>query len=104
MAININWENEHGEIIEVWEDFLLPWDKSFFTKPELLNKTCCIRFIDHYGDTTFNQFQIPVFISELEMLLAASDDAEEKLGIESLLTFTRKADGNTHTYIKFWGD
>ncbi len=29
-------------------------------------KTACLRFIDPYGDTVFNQLQIPVLIRELE--------------------------------------
>ena len=104
MAINITWEDERGEQIESWPDFALLWDKRLIEKPELLKKTCCLRFIDHYGDTTFNQSQIPVLISELQALAASSEDDHEREGLESLIAFVRNAEGEIHTYIKFWGD
>lgn len=109
MAININWENENGGIIESWEDWCLPWDAYVGTfeipeTAEMLEKTCCLRFIDHYGDTTFNQFQIPILISELEVLLAVYKDPESRQGVESLVKFLKKTEGNIHTYVKFWGD
>jgi hypothetical protein len=35
-----------------------------------LQDTKCLAFVDPYGDTIFNQLQLPVLISELEAVLA----------------------------------
>ncbi len=69
-----------------------------------LEGTYCLRFIDEYGNTTFNQSQIPVLIGELESLLPKSKTPGAGASLESLLTFARKAKGRVHTYIKFNGD
>ena len=102
MALNIFWEDENGGIIEECPSWFTPW--SYINDYKELEKTCCLKFIDEYGDTTFNQFQIPVLIGELESLLPGSKDAEARQSLESLLTFVRKAEGKVHTYIKFYGD
>jgi hypothetical protein len=38
--------------------------------------TCCLRFIDQYGDTTFNQLQLPVLIDEFATLRSATQDPQ----------------------------
>src|SRR4030095_15179654 len=102
--ININWENENGEVIEEWADWRLPWDITLFRKYEQFENTQCLRFIDQHGDTTFNRLQVSVLIKELEMLLNLAEDPEEIKGIRSLLEFVRKREDGIHIYLKFWGD
>jgi hypothetical protein len=66
MGIDLHWENELGKEIEE-----IPDPKGFLgiaLSLSDLNETVCLRFIDPYGDTVFNQGQIPVFIDELEKL------------------------------------
>ncbi|MDM7921867.1 MAG: hypothetical protein QUS14_06165 [Pyrinomonadaceae bacterium] len=109
MAINIDWEDENGRIIEEWDDYALPWDRYIATwntpeTMEMLQATCCLQFIDHHGDTTFNQQQIPVLISELEALLNIYQDPDSRQGVESLVKFLKKSHGQVHTHIKFRGD
>ncbi len=67
MGIDIRWENESGYQIEEILD-----SKNYLglaLKLSSLENTVCLRFIDPYGNTVFNQQQIPVFISELQDLL-----------------------------------
>ena len=64
----------------------------------------CLRFIDPYGDTTFNQCQIPILIEELQSLVPKSKDAQARENVGSLINFVRKAHEQVHTYIKFVGD
>ena len=99
MAITIFWEDEGGKI-------LANCPGSFSTNNYIadIQNTCCLRFIDDLGDTTFNQFQIPVLIKELESIIPKSKDAGTRDDVESLIAFIQKAVDQTHTYIKFYGD
>ena len=67
MGIDILWENESGDQLEEILD-----SRNYFGLALTLSsqeETVCLRFIDHYGNTVFNQRQIPIFISELQDLL-----------------------------------
>jgi hypothetical protein len=70
------------------------WDTSFV----------CLRFIDPYGDTTFNQLQIPHLAKELEQILASLPAGAVREHCEKVLLMARKAEGETHTYLKFYAD
>jgi hypothetical protein len=102
MALDVFWEEEDGGTIETCP----VWYKSgdYVTDFLEFESTICLRFIDDYGNTTFNQVQIPVLIEELESLLPKAKDAEARLALETLIAFVRKAVGKVHTYIKFIGD
>jgi hypothetical protein len=66
MGINISWENERNDKLEKITD-----SKNYFgsaLKFSSLEKTACLRFIDPYGDTVFNQKQIPILIDEIQAL------------------------------------
>ena len=64
MGIDIRWENEDGKLIESLDD---PYGllSKVLPPPNDLSWTC-LRFIDPYGSTIFNQIQIPVVVRELE--------------------------------------
>ena len=64
---------------------------------------CCLRFLDPYGDTTFNQLQIPVLVDELRAI-AAEAPATLRERAEALVAFIESAVGHAHTYVKFIGD
>ncbi len=67
MGIEIRWENERGEMLE---EILDPGGYlSLALGLAALDETVCLRFIDPYGNTVFNQQQIPVFMDELQWLL-----------------------------------
>lgn len=102
MGLDVFWENERGEIIERGPVWTSPW--SYVESENDLEGTCCLQFIDEYGDTTFNQLQVPILIRELESLIPKSKDAESRKLLESLIDFIRKAEDQIHTYIKFYGD
>ena len=104
MPLNINWEDENGNVIEEWKEYLLPWNLTLHRDYELFEDTRCLRFIDLNGDTTFNRFQCEVLVTEFEALLKMVKDPEEIRGIESLLKFVNTRIGNIHIYLKFWGD
>ena len=102
MGLNVLWQDEKGQIIEHGPIWSCPW--KYVEGEDDLKDTCCLRFIDPYSDTTFNQFQIPILVEELKSLLSKSQDAQVRENLESLINFIRKAEEQVHTYIKFVGD
>ena len=102
MGLDILWEDERGQILERCPTQFNPWQ--YINAPEDILRTCCLRFIDEYGDTKFNQLQLPVLLEELEALLPQSQDSTARHALESLIVFIRKAHGSIHTYIELIGD
>ena len=70
---------------------------------DLPANSCCLRFIDLYGDTTFNRLQLPVLASELtDAAAGASNSLRER--VQALVAFIKAAGKEPHHYIKFIGD
>jgi hypothetical protein len=63
---------------------------------------CCLRFIDPYGDTTFNCLQLPVLAEELRAAAKSMPALSQR--IDALAEFVESAAAMTHSYIKFVGD
>ena len=61
-------------------------------------------FIDPYGDTIFNQLQIPAVIQELELLEGLVEGTEAKLEVAALETLAKSCAGRPHVYLKLLGD
>jgi hypothetical protein len=59
--------------------------------------------VDPYGDTVFNQLQIPVLIEELEAVAERATDADLEGSVRKLIEFLRGCD-EVHTYVKVIGD
>lgn len=102
MTIDVRWEDENGEelarVSEDLKDFARIIPES--TSPDYP----CLRYIDPYGDTTFNQLQLPQLLKDLEKISSGSTSAEQKTHINRVIEFVTRACGETHTYIKFYGD
>lgn len=106
---DLQWEGETGELIESYNG--RPGVIGFIhrlstneTSPIKLEDAVCLQFIDPYGDTTFNQLQIPKLVEELGALRPNCDTDEERQELESIIGFIGRAKGDTHTYIRFYGD
>jgi hypothetical protein len=61
MGINCRLEDERGEQIAVLIEPI-----SGLLSCVDLSKTVCLRFIDHYGNTIFNKYQMVELIAELK--------------------------------------
>ena len=102
MGIDARIESETGESIEELYDLdnlvkeLLP---DFNDKVSV-----CLRFVDPYGDTTFNQGQLPMIIRELTLAVDKASATNVKAHGKKLLQLAEKANGQVHTYLKFVGD
>jgi hypothetical protein len=101
MGIDICVETESGEVQDEVLDVgnltekLLP-DREDLTSP-------CLRFVDPFGDTLFNQLQIPLVVKELEGRLRGLGKPEVKAHCEAILKVLRAATGEEHTYVRFSG-
>ena len=97
MAIDVEWQDERGDRLTRYEgppiDARLPDSAS--------SASVCLRFIDPYGDTTFNHTQIAELEKELALIRGAEDVAQQA---RSLLSFVRQVQDRTHRYLKFIGD
>src|SRR3546814_4618169 len=76
MGMDVHWRDERGETLAIVEDagMLLSRLSNFFSGQ---SASVCLRFIDPFGDTCFNQHQIPVLLSELRQALASVSRSEE---------------------------
>lgn len=99
----MRWEDEDGNDLAV---VLSPPGSRFeLIIPETtVPDYPCLRYIDPYGDTTFNQLQMPQLLVDLERTLPRCTTPETQQHIEALVSLVRKASGVVHTYIKFYGD
>jgi hypothetical protein len=102
MGVNLSWEDENGGRI----DEIL--DPQMCISHLVLNtdlaETTCLKFIDPYGDTTFNQRQIPTLIEELKSALEKVEDNQIKDHLRQVIELAEKSRGEIHTYLKFYGD
>ena len=64
----------------------------------------CLPFIDPYGDTLFNQLQIPHLIDELHAVSKTCDEPSVRRHVEAVLELARTAQGQAHIYVRFVGD
>lgn len=100
MGLTISLEDEHGEPHEKVED-----DANILHR--LLPKaddpsSQVLRFIDWYGDTTFNHLQVPSFLAEWVKLKARS--ADDRILLDRVAALARRVEGTPHLYLKFYGD
>jgi hypothetical protein len=94
------WQDELGKALE---EFLDPGLDPDLLDPDLTAGTACLRFVDPYGDTVFNQIQIPVLVAELESL-SANQEGSLAESARLLAEFLRQKQDQVHTYIKIIGD
>lgn len=98
----MRWENETGGALETLDD---PHNLVGQLLPDYGNDAFhCLRFVDPYGDTVFNQLQIPMLLDELHSLSERSLTPPVHEHLVALTRLVQKAAGEVHTYIRFDGD
>lgn len=103
MAIDMRLEDENGAERAV---VLSPLRSEFVSLiPEMTAPDYpCLRYVDPYGDTTFNQLQMPQLLSDLERILPNCTTPDTRNHVGAMIDLVRKATDEVHTYIKFYGD
>ncbi len=102
MGIDVALETETGEILEQVFDpknmlaRVLPSydDRSFY----------CLRFIDPYGDTVFNQLQIESLLAELKRVRETVQNQEQRALLVQIESLANRCKVEPHLYLKFYGD
>jgi hypothetical protein len=74
-----------------------------FIPDEVRASSVCLRFVDPYGDTVFNQLQLTVLIDELKRVMDSSSDPENRDLLTGLVGFL-DASREVHVYVRFVGD
>jgi len=102
MGINVIWQDESGnEIAQIPDPDMMVSRLVLHTN---LSGTTCLKFIDPYGDTIFNQRQIPTLIEELKIISTVIHDGRVESHILRLIELAEQSKGEVHTYLKFLGD
>jgi len=102
MGINVKWEDEEGKQMGFVEDAQNTFSQ--FLNSSNLKTTELLKYIDQYGDTTFNQLQIKHFIEELKLKINECKSEKDKVKLTEILSLSNKSLGQVHTYLKFYGD
>ena len=97
MGLTITLEDENGGAI-----YTLPKELDYEEFENLeLNKFLLLKYVDFYGDTTFNTLQIDDLITDLERLKSIAGNQTEL--IQQIIDLAEKSKARVHTYIKFYG-
>lgn len=98
MAIEVVWQDENGAVIARGPSI----DAILIAHAPA--ESCCLRFVDPWGDTLFNQLQLNALLQELRTI---ADDAQAdavRPQARALAEFAASASNSVHTCIKFVGD
>jgi hypothetical protein len=99
MPIDVEWQDEFGRPLARYDGPLVGGGLSEAARPT----SACLRFIDPYGNTVFNQWQLEVLRGELAEV-AADVASSQRLVAMALLKFIDQARDHVQTYVKFIGD
>lgn len=102
MGIDCRIEDAEGQELKFLED-----NTNLVSKilPHFNDNTySCLRFIDPYGDTTFNNQQLPTLIAEITRRLIEIKDQAVKAHAEKIINLAQEAKNGVHIYLKFYGD
>ena len=100
--IHVRLEDERGKEIAVI--FSPPRSQFASLIPEAtVSDYPCLRYVDPYGNTTFNELQIPQLLADLERTLPRCTTPETRKHVEAIMALAKQATKG-HTYIKFYGD
>ncbi len=98
MGWTIKLEDENGQAIRT-----LPNEFNYDELDNLdFDSYILLKYIDFYGDTTFNTLQLDDLQSDFEKLKNVV--ATQNESIEQILDLIKESQAEVHTYIKFYGD
>lgn len=102
MGLTIVLEGEDGEKFAVIED---PKNLLARLLPDASDESfACLRFVDPYQITTFNQRQMVPLIKDVQRVASRAVTAEEKHVLDAVLDIASKCAAEPHLYIRFYGD
>jgi hypothetical protein len=102
MGLTINLENERGKVLGSVVDPKNALHR--LLREEGLQASCCLRFIDWYGDTIFNRLQMQLFLPEWTDLADHAISEEERQIIADVALLAKECRDDVHRYLRFKGD
>jgi hypothetical protein len=97
--IGVRIESESGKVLRDFDPEGIP-----VALLDLAPDTsACVRFIDPYGDTVFNQLQLPVLIAEIEFALSRATSSVLRERLRLVIAFLDASRG-VRSYVRFIGD
>jgi hypothetical protein len=104
MGLNVAWVNESHEPLEQILDFEQVLTGLATSRWPSLSKTVCLQFVEPWGDTVFNQTQIPILLNELRVEASTTKESTVRQHLEKVIELVGRSVDQIHTYIKFIGD
>lgn len=101
MGIDIQLEDERGNRIDGTGD---PNILSRFLSLAQDSSFICLRFVDPYGDTTFNGLQMEPLLQELQKIRSAAVTTQERELLNKIQELAERCQSSVHLYLKFYGD
>ena len=99
--LTINLEDESGGLIKSIQD------NGLLSKyiPEANDENyCCVKYINRWGNTIFNELQMDDLMKELVSITSKSEDKEIQMLIVQIHNLVEIAKQDVHLYLKFIGD
>jgi hypothetical protein len=100
VAIELEWHDENGKLLARYEGPKI--DQRVWS--QFPGYGSCLRFIDPFGDTVFNQSQIDVLAAELDAMLIPGQKRAPPEALAAVRQFVGLALGKVRTHLKFSGD
>ncbi len=98
MGLTIVLEDENGGAIQT-----LPFELNYDEWENInLDDFILLKYIDFYGDTTFNTLQLDDLVHDFEKLKRVVESQSEI--IQRIIDLAKRSQNDGHTYIKFYGD
>ncbi len=64
----------------------------------------CLRFVDPYGDTVFNHYQVAPLLEDLRLLRQLCDITQHETAIQQVEALIERCQTEPHLYLKLIGD
>lgn len=96
--------DEHGHLIRQLDGKLARAFSKVLSKYRADTSSCCLRFVDPYGDTTFNRLQSEFLLHELSAVAEHGMNSEAQGGIDAVRGLAEEVVAGVHLYLKFSGD
>lgn len=96
--IGLRRESESGAVLAMFEPDGIPLEILDLAPSD----SACARFIDPYGDSVFNQLQLPVLIEELRAMSGRGSSLFDERLLWTIAFLEESRD--VHVYVRFLGD
>lgn len=102
MGLKVVLETETGEPIDQIMD---PRNHLHGVLPDPDDRSFpCLRYLDLFGDTVFNQLQMRPFLEDWQRVRHRAKTDEERMLVDEVQRLARRCAAEPHRYLKFYGD